>query len=292
MRVHCMRSLRHYTAGLLLVVTMLCHPEYGFGANYEIQKVAEGVYAAIAQPQGKAVSNAMILVTNYEVVLAGAHFVPEGIKELLAEIAKLTPLPLRHVILTHHHRGFNYIDFDLPANAEIITSAQAFQSLKSELREIRNKLFYFDKKMTIYKDNYSIVLVDTEQAHSEGDLFVYLPKEGILFASDVFFNDVIGYMGDGSMRDWIINLEMLEQVGAKVVIPGVGKISDNEGVRRFLTYFRDFMTEVLRNVEKGNNLAQTKKEFSLPQYRNLPGYKTFLEVNLERAYKELKNALP
>ena len=262
-------TMRKIFVGAVLLLIVLLPPQTGFGASYDVQKVAEGVYAAIALPQGKAVSNAMILVTGYEVMLAGAHFVPEGIKELLAEIAKITPLPLRHVILTHHHRGFNYIDFDLPANAQIITSAQAFQSLKSELREIRNQLFYFDSNLTIYKDNYSIVLGSTEQAHSEGDLFVYLPKEGVLFTSDLLFNDVVGYMGDGSMRDWILSLEMLEKIGAKTVIPGVGQITDNGSIHRFITFFKEFMTEVLRNVEKGNNLAQTKKEFSLPHYRNL-----------------------
>lgn len=187
--------------GIILFGFVGLSPGQVWSANYDIQKVADGVYGAIALSEGKAASNALIIITNYEVILAGAHFVPDGIKELLAEIARITPLPLRNVILTHHHRGFNYVDFDLPANVGIITSWQAYQSLKSELRELRNPLMYFDKRLTLQRDNVPIVLNNTEQAHSEGDLFVYLPKQGILFTSDLLFNEAVGYMGDGSMRD-------------------------------------------------------------------------------------------
>lgn len=281
--------MRNLVIGCILLALFCLRPDRADAANFAIQKVADGVYAAIALPKGKAASNAMIVVTNYEVILAGAHFVPETIRELLGEIARITPLPLRHVILTHHHRGFNYVDFDLPANVEIITSGETYQALKSELREMRNPVILFDSSLTMERDNVSLVLSNAGDSHSEGDVFVYLPKKGILFTSDLFFNGAVGYMGDGNMRNWILTLELLERLNAPVVIPGIGTVTDTDGIHTFLVFFRDFMTEVLRNVEKGNNLAQTKKQFSLPQYKNLPGYKTFFEVNVERAYKELKS---
>ena len=259
-----------------------------WGAHYDIQKVADGIYAALALPQGKASSNAMIIVTTYQVILAGAHFVPEGIRELVEEIGKITPLPLRHIILTHHHRGFNYVDFDLPANVEVITSWQAWQAWKSELREVRQPVIFFDKRLTLQQDNEILVLNNTDLGHSAGDVFVYLPKENILFTSDLFFNDAVGYMGDGSMREWVLNLELMEGIGARVVIPGIGKVTDSAGITRFKIFFKDFLTEVLRNIGKGNSLAKTKKEFSLPQYGNLPGFKAFFDTNLERAYINLK----
>src|SRR6185369_8734691 len=230
------------------------------------------------------------IVTDYEVILAGAHFIAEGVSELLKQIAKITPLPVTQVILTHHHKGFNYIDFDLPEKAEIIVSVSILQALKGEHREFRNPTLVFEENLTLNRGKTSIVVMDTGPGHSSGDLIVYLPNEGILFTSDLLFNDAVGYMGDGAMRDWILCLEMMAGVGARIVIPGIGKVTDSEEIGKFLAFFRDYMTEVLRNVEKGNNLVQTKKEFSLPQYRNLPGFKTFFEVNLERAYKELKNS--
>ncbi len=270
------------------VMIVMSMPVRALAAFYSIQKISTGVYAAIALPEGKASSNAMFVVTNYQVILVGAHFLPEGIRELVAEIAKITPLPIRHVILTHHHPGFNYIDFDLPANAEIITSWQTWQALKNELRPFRNQVIVFDSQLTLQRDNISLVLNNTVRGHSEGDVIVYVPSEGVLFASDLLFNDAVGYMGDGHMRDWAINLETMEQLAPRVVIPGVGKVTDAEGIGRFLTTMRAFLTEVLQWIEKGYTLAQIKKAFSLPEYQSLPGFKTFFDVNIERAYRELK----
>jgi glyoxylase-like metal-dependent hydrolase (beta-lactamase superfamily II) len=260
-----------------------------YAANYEIKKVTDNVYAAVAIPGGKIASNAMFVVTEYDVILAGAHFVPEGISELLAEIRKITPMPVTRVVLTHHHNGFNYVDFDLPEKTEIVASLQIWQSLKGELREFRNPTIVFENSLTLNRGPVSLVLMNTGRGHSNGDVVIYMPKEGILFASDLFFNETSGYMGDAFVHDWGESLEILEGIDARVVIPGLGKVADADALAGFRRFFKAFMTETLRNIEKGNTLAQTKKEFSLDQYKQMPGFATFFEVNLERAYKQLKS---
>lgn len=274
---------------ILILSYVLLLPSALHAANYEIKKVTEKVYAALAIPGGKVASNAMFVVTESGVVLAGAHFVKEGIGELLAEIGKITPIPVSQVILTHHHLGFNYVDFDFPAKTEIIVSAQIWQSLKGELREFRNPTTVFETSLTLNRGAVSLVLINTGQGHSNGDVVLYMPKEGILFASDLFFNETVGYMGDASVQEWGENLEFLEGIAANVIIPGLGKVSDAEGLARFQLFYRAFMTEVIRNLEKGNSLAKTKKEFSLEQYKDMPGFRTFLDINLENAYKQLKS---
>jgi len=271
------------------IILLLSCPVNVPAANYEITKLSNTVYAAIATLDSKAVSNAMFVVTGHEVILAGAHFVPEGVAELLKEIGKITPLPVSHVILTHHHRGFNYVDFDLPEKAEILASTQIWQELTAESREFKNANLVFEDSLTLNRGATSLILQSMGKGHSNGDVIVYLPKEGILFASDLLFNDIVGYMGEASVLDWGEILEHLEDIPARVVIPGVGMVTDSAGISRFKKFYRAFMTEVLRNVEKGNSLSQTKKEFSLEEFRSLPGFKTFVDVNLERAYKQLKS---
>lgn len=274
---------------VLFSMLLLTCPSNVNAQNYEIKKLSDSVYAAIATLDSKAVSNAMFVVTGHEVILAGAHFVPEGVGELLKEIGKITPLPVSHVILTHHHRGFNYVDFDLPEKAEILASTQIWQELTAESREFKNANIIFDGSLTLNRGAMTLVLQSMGKGHSNGDVIVYLPKDGILFASDLLFNDIIGYMGEASVLDWGENLERLESIPARLVLPGVGAVTDSAGISRFKKFYRAFMTEVLRNVEKGNSLAQTKKEFALEAYRNMPGFKTFVDVNLERAYKQLKS---
>lgn len=274
---------------LLLTILLLVLPMTVSAANFKFQKVRNNVYAAIAEPGGKAASNSLIVITNYQVIVAGAHFVPETTKELLDFVSTLTPIPVRYIILTHHHRGYNHIDFDLPANAEIIASGPTWQSLKSEFRQIKNQVTFFDRGLTMKRGNTLIVISATELGHSEGDVFVYLPEEGVLFTSDLFFNDVAGYMGDGSFRDWVGSLDILSSIDAGIVVPGLGGVTNTDGILRFQDFFRAFSTEVLRLAGMGLEIEAAKRQFRLPQHESMPGYKAFFDVNFRRAYNELKD---
>lgn len=273
---------------LMLLFLIILLPAAADAANFKFQKLRDGVYAAIAEPGGKAASNSLVIVTSYQVILAGAHFVPETTKELIEFVKTITPIPVRYIILTHHHRGFNYIDFDLPANAEIIASGAAWQSLKSEFRQIKNQVTFFDRGLTMKRGNTLVVLGATERGHSEGDVFVYLPEERILFTSDLFFNAVAGYMGDGTFREWIETLEILSGIDAFAVVPGLGAVTNTDGIVRFQAFFRDFTTEVLRLIGKGLDVETAKRQFSLPQYESMPGFAAHFDVNFRRAFSELK----
>lgn len=275
-----------WTALLIIYVVMM--PITVSAANFTFKNVRGGVYAAIAEPGGKAASNSLIVVTSYQVIVAGAHFVPETIKELLDFVKTITPIPVRYIILTHHHRGFNHVDFDLPANVEIIASALTWQALKSEFRQIKNQVTFFDTGLTMKRGSTLLVLNATERSHSEGDVFVYLPEEGVLFTSDLMYNGIAGYMGDASFKDWIGTLEMLASIDVRYVVPGLGDVTNTDAILQFQTFFRAFTTEVLRLTAKGLDVEAAKRQFSLPQYDGLPGFRAFFDVNFRRAYYELK----
>ena len=273
---------------VLLIFCIMLMPFTVSAANFTFKNVRGGVYAAIAEPGGKAASNALIVVTSYQVIVAGAHFVPETIKELIDFVKTITPIPVRYIILTHHHRGYNHIDFDIPANVEIITSGRTWQALKSEFRQITNQVTFFDRSLTMKRGSTLLVLNATEHSHSEGDVFVYLPEEGVLFTSDLVYHDVVGYMGNATFRDWAGTLEMLASIDVRSVVPGLGDVTTTEGIVKFQTFFRAFTTEVLRLTGKGLEVEAAKRQFSLPQYENMPGFRTFFDVNFRRAYHELK----
>ncbi len=74
-------------------------------------------------------------------------------------------------------------------------------------------------------------------------------------------------------------------------MPGYGAVGKKADLDSFKNFFRAFLTEVIRHIEEGDSLKQTRKSFSLPKYEKLPGYERFLQANLERAYAQLKQAL-
>jgi len=72
-------------------------------ADFDVVKVAGGVYATIAKPGGLASGNAGFIVGDDGVVVIDTFFTPAAANALIAEIAKVTPLPVRFAVNTHYH---------------------------------------------------------------------------------------------------------------------------------------------------------------------------------------------
>jgi glyoxylase-like metal-dependent hydrolase (beta-lactamase superfamily II) len=71
--------------------------------NFDLQKLADGVYAVIVKPGSSAGSNGAVIITKDEVLVVDTHYRPSFARELIEEIKKLTPNPVRYVVNTHWH---------------------------------------------------------------------------------------------------------------------------------------------------------------------------------------------
>src|SRR6185369_11691573 len=93
-------KLRYSVALLLLVLSASVAAQT---ANFTLKEVGKGVYAAIAVPGGKAGSNAGFVIGSNGVLVVDSFVDPVAAQDLLAEIHKLTNLPVRYVVNTHYH---------------------------------------------------------------------------------------------------------------------------------------------------------------------------------------------
>src|SRR5437667_6398510 len=71
--------------------------------DFTVKKIGVGVYAAISGDGSKAGSNAGFIVGSNGVTVVDTFVDLAPAKELLAEIRKITNLPIRYVINTHYH---------------------------------------------------------------------------------------------------------------------------------------------------------------------------------------------
>ena len=69
--------------------------------SFDIIKVAPGVYAAIGKPE--VLSNGAFVVNGEDVLVVDTHYRPSWARDLVAEIKKVTGLPVRYVVNTHWH---------------------------------------------------------------------------------------------------------------------------------------------------------------------------------------------
>ena len=71
--------------------------------DFQIVKVADGVYAAIAKPGGLASGNAGFVIGNDGVLVFDTFFTPVAIEELITEIQALTKAPIKFAVDSHYH---------------------------------------------------------------------------------------------------------------------------------------------------------------------------------------------
>src|SRR5262245_16294676 len=71
--------------------------------DFQIVKVADGVYAAIAKSGGLASGNAGFVIGNDSVLIFDTFLTPAAVEELIAEIQALTKLPIKYAVNSHYH---------------------------------------------------------------------------------------------------------------------------------------------------------------------------------------------
>ena len=71
--------------------------------DFQLIKVADGVYAAIAKPGGLALGNAGFVIGDEGVLIFDTFSTPVALEELIAEIQVLTKLPIKFAVNSHYH---------------------------------------------------------------------------------------------------------------------------------------------------------------------------------------------
>src|SRR6266487_4108179 len=84
-------------------VTVSTKPAPTAEDDFQIVKVADGVYAAIARPGGLASANAGFVIGDDGVLIFDTFFTPTAIEELIGEIQSLTKLPIKYAVNSHYH---------------------------------------------------------------------------------------------------------------------------------------------------------------------------------------------
>ena len=119
-----------------LLFLSLCLPVTCRAADdlFDIQPVADGVYAAIAKPAFKVNCNAAIIVLDDGVLVVDTHSKPSAARALIEQIKKLTPKPVKYVVNTHfhwdHYQGNEAYPSSWPAGVEIISSEATRQNIQ------------------------------------------------------------------------------------------------------------------------------------------------------------------
>src|SRR5262249_10478133 len=111
---------------------MPAHAQTASKDLFELKKVGDGVYAAIAAPRYKVNCNAAVILTNDGVVVVDSHSKPSAARGLYNEIQGLTKQPIKKIINTHFHWDHwqgNEVYANANAGVEVVTSERTKENL-------------------------------------------------------------------------------------------------------------------------------------------------------------------
>ncbi|MCX6622238.1 MAG: MBL fold metallo-hydrolase [Acidobacteria bacterium] len=150
-------------------------------------------------------------------------------------------------------RGLSYVPF--PGHRRWRVAGDYFQGMirPFQFNGIRPTLpnRTFTGSLTLEAGGREVVLLEAGPAHTEGDLLVYLPDAGTVFAGDLLFLGSTPVMWQGSVENWIRACERIMDLSASVVLPGHGPITDRSGVVAVRDYWQLVYAAARGHFEQG-----------------------------------------
>lgn len=271
----------------------------------------QGVSALGSPANQNFISNAGFVVTPSGVVVVDALGSPALAERLAAEIKKITPLPITHVLVTHYHADHIYgLQVFKAMGAKIIGHRAALIYMNSEtarlrLEASREQLYpWVDEKTHLVAADEWIdadkdlviggVLFQAKPvgpAHTPEDLAFYLPSEKVLFAGDLVFRSRIPFVGQADSRHWITALDQLLAFDTHVIVPGHGPLSsearkDMQLTREYLVYLRTTMSRATEAMEP---FEEAYKNTDWTQFEHLPLFGVANRMNAYNTYLLLEH---
>jgi glyoxylase-like metal-dependent hydrolase (beta-lactamase superfamily II) len=284
----------------------------------EARQVSEHVYyvegtAGIATDNEGFISNAGFVVTDEGVVVFDTLGTPSLAEKMYGLIRTVTDKAVKRIIISHYHADHIYgLAFYKQLGAEIYAPAgsQKYIESRQAIERLEERRFslspWVDERTTVVQPDH-ILSKDMQftmggidftvsflgEAHSDGDLALYVEQDRVLLSGDIIFEGRIAYLGDADTRRWLQTLEKIETDQLVALIPGHGPAADepNKAIsqtRRYLAYLREQMGVAVEElVDFDTAYAETDwsefekfPAFEAANRRN--AYQVFLSIEQEQ----------
>ena len=251
----------------LLGAAVLAGPAPKAEDDFQLVKVADGIYAGIAKSGGLASGNAGFIVGDGGVLIVDTFFTPIAVEELIGEIGKITQQPIKYAVNTHYHldhtggnqvlaaRNVPIIAHDnvvgwqttknrrfLPATEDLQKRrADSAKQLKETPEDQREKRDLLGRQVLRFDAMLSIKLTPPTLTFSSGMMHLYLGKREVILLTLpghtggdtlVYVPDAdVVFMGD---MGWSKTLPNLVDATVNDWVPSLDKILSRHSSARFV----------------------------------------------------------
>lgn len=291
----------------VFLITLIFFVNMAEGAGPEAIRLADGVYAFIGENGS---TNSGFVVTEEGVVVIDSQGPSELALTLRSKIRSVTDRPVIYVINTHYHGDHTFGNQYFTEDLRAIISHEATRELLIERDASHRDMFLkffgpeslldfkltlpqvtFTDRLTLRAGEKTLELIHVPKAHTEGDIYVYLPDEKILFSGDLLYKGRLPFLNDGDSLGAINAINAIEELlalEAVRIVPGHGGLSTSDDADAYKGYLTDLRAEVKRLKESGKTLEEVKSGIRLPKYSLWLMYNEWLPANAAKVYTELE----
>lgn len=272
----------------------------------KLEEIEDGVFAYI-QPDGSWwINNTGLVVGDALALGIDACATERRTRNLIDNIRKATPAPVRLLLNTHHH-GDHTFGNSYFTEATVIAHEET-RRLMFKQRPPPDGVFWepvewgdlpLAPPVVTYSEGVDI-WVDEERveirhvgfaAHTSNDSFAWVPARGVLFAGDLVFSGGTPFIMNGSLAGALRALDQLRSLGPKKVVPGHGPVCGPEVFDATERYLRFVSESAVRARAGGLSPLEAALELDLGDYREWLDPERIVG-NLHRAYFELEHEKP
>ena len=213
--------------------------------------VASNIYAYEGFHPSKVMNTvSLIVVTNDGVVLVDAMGDPDQGQKLVDNIKKLTPQPVKYLIVGSDHGDHMAGNGPLKAAWPGMTVISTPASQKAMEKNAAPPTELVTDKRTLAIGGTEIQILNLGRAHTGGDLVVYLPQSKIMFMSEVYLRGVFPAMRSAYPTEWVATIKKAQAMNANLYIAGHGWVDDPAAMKSGLEDFRVAVEAVIKEAKR------------------------------------------
>lgn len=217
------------------------------------KQLAPGVYSYEAlragDPGGQMTTVSLIVISDDGVLVADGQGNVAQTKEMVDWIRKTTTQPIKYVIVCSDHGDHTAGNAAFPEGVTFV----AHPTSKKVLDDGGKPPFVTETvphRRVIHLGRTDVEVLFLGRAHTGGDLEVYLPKEKILFMSEVYLHWLFPAMRSAYGTEWIQTLKNAEAMDATWYVPGHGFVDDAKTLKADLPAYRHALEQVVAEATR------------------------------------------
>jgi cyclase len=147
----------------------------------------------------------------------------------------------------------------------------------------------FDDRLILYGTKRTVILFSYGEAHTESDLFLYLPDEQIAFMGDLLFIQNQPWIRSGDPEKWKTYLDSVGHLNINVMVPGHGPVGTGADIAPMKLYFDNVKNAAITCFKKGilpENDLMLKSPSSFDNWFLSNFYKPNVISEYNRLYKK------